>query len=93
MLKKQDFYNLEVGYIALPGTYSDIQRKILLDGVICHDGLQQIVFKRWWSDETIITKNKNEIRPNAKKYIKKPRYLLKIIIEGLGSRYYFICQG
>ena len=81
-VEEAGFYNLEVGYIALPGTYSDIQRKILLDGVICHDGLQQIVFKRWWSDETIITKNKNEIRPNAKEIYKET----KVFIEDYNRR-------
>ncbi len=59
------FYNLRVGYIALPGTTSDIQRKVLLDGETPYTALNQIVFKRLWQDETIRLKNENEIRPNA----------------------------
>lgn len=59
------FYNLKLGYIALPGTTSDIQRKILLDGGLPYEDLSRIVIKRWWSDETIKVKNDNEIRPGA----------------------------
>lgn len=59
------FYNLEVGYIALPGTTSDIQRRVLLDGEAPYEALTQIVFKRIWRDEDIRLKNENEIRPNS----------------------------
>ena len=59
------FYNLELGYIALPGTTSDIQRKILIDGELPYEDLARVVIKRWWSDEEIKLKNKNEIRPGA----------------------------
>ncbi len=59
------FYNLRVGYIGLPGTTSDIQRRVLLDGEAPYSALNQIVFKRLWRDEDIRLKNENEIRPNA----------------------------
>ena len=59
------FYNLEIGYIALPGTTSDIQRRVLLDGEAPYTALTQIVFKRIWRDEDIRLKNDNEIRPNS----------------------------
>lgn len=59
------FYNLKLSYIALPGTTSDIQRKILIDDQVPYDDLSKIVIKRWWSDETITVKNKNEILPDA----------------------------
>ena len=62
---KTGFYNLELGYIAQPGTTSDIQRKILIDGTLPYEDLSRIVIKRWWSDEEIKVKNKNEIRPGA----------------------------
>lgn len=63
--KESGFYHLELGYIALPGTTSDIQRKIYLDGEMPYDALSQIVIKRWWQDETIRVKNGNEIRPGS----------------------------
>lgn len=59
------FYNLEISYMALAGTTSDIQRRVLIDGEAAYDALNQIVFKRIWHDEDIRLKNENEIRPNA----------------------------
>ena len=59
------FYHLKVGYIGLPGTTSDIQRRVLLDGEAPYNALNQIMFKRLWRDEDIRLKNENEIRPNA----------------------------
>lgn len=59
------FYNLELGYIALPGTTSDIQRKIYIDGELPYEALSQVVMNRWWQDEEIKAKNNNEIRPEA----------------------------
>ncbi len=64
-VEKAGFYNLEVGYIALPGTTSDIQRRVLIDGEAPYTAMTQIVFKRLWRDEDIRLKNDNEIRPNA----------------------------
>ncbi len=62
---EEGFYNLEVGYMALLGTTSDIQRRVLIDGEAPYEALTQIVFKRIWRDEDIRLKNDNEIRPNA----------------------------
>lgn len=64
-VETEGFYNLHVGYIALPGTTSDIQRQVLLDGEASYEAMTQIVFKRIWTDEEIRLKNENEIRPNA----------------------------
>ena len=64
-VEEAGFYNLQVGYVALPGTTSDVQRQVLIDGVAPYDALEQIVFKRLWRDEDIRLKNGNEIRPNA----------------------------
>ena len=58
-------YNLQVGYIATPGTTSDIQRRVLIDGEAPYEAMDQISFKRLWRDEDIRLKNGNEIRPNA----------------------------
>ena len=55
--QESGFYNLEIGYIALPGTTSDIQRRVLLDGEAPYTALTQIVFKRIWRDENIRLKN------------------------------------
>ncbi|MBQ8555055.1 MAG: extracellular solute-binding protein [Clostridia bacterium] len=65
------FYNLEVGYMALAGTTSDIQRRVLIDGETPYEALTQIVFKRIWRDEDIRLKNENEIRPNADEVYQK----------------------
>ncbi len=64
-VEENGFYNLEVGYMALKGTTSDIQRRVLIDGEVPYEALSQIVFKRIWRDEDIRLKNDNEIRPNA----------------------------
>ncbi len=64
-VEEEGFYNLEVGYLALPGTTSDIQRRVLLDGEVPYEALSQIVFKRIWRDQDISLKNENEIRPNT----------------------------
>ena len=64
-VEKDGFYNLEVGYLALAGTTSDIQRRVLIDDEAPYEALTQIVFKRIWRDEDIRLKNENEIRPNA----------------------------
>ena len=70
------FYNLEVGYLALAGTTSDIQRRVLIDSEAPYEALTQIVFKRIWRDEDIRLKNDNEIRPNADEvYVEQIVYL------------------
>lgn len=64
-VKEAGFYNMCVTYMAIPGTTSDIQRKILIDNELCYDALSQILFKRTWQDNEIKVKNDNEIRPSA----------------------------
>lgn len=59
------FYNLKISYLALPGTTSDIQRKLFVDGKSPYEDCQQIVIRRWWQDDGIQTKAGNELRPNA----------------------------
>ncbi|SFC27317.1 extracellular solute-binding protein [Butyrivibrio sp. YAB3001] len=59
------FYNLELRYLAIPGTTSDIQRSLLIDGKIPYDDCSQIVIRRWWQDDEIQTKAGNELRPNS----------------------------
>lgn len=62
---KSGFYHLELGYIPLPGTTSDIQRKLYIDDEIPYDALSQVVISRYWADEDIRSKNDNEIRPRS----------------------------
>lgn len=64
-VSSEGFYNLKLGYIALPGTTSDIQREILIDGETPYSDLSSLVIRRWWEDEDIETKNGNELRPNS----------------------------
>ncbi len=59
------FYNLKLDYLALPGTTSDIQRAIRIDGNIPYDDCSQIVIRRWWEDYEIQSKGGNELRPNS----------------------------
>ncbi len=74
---EEGFYNLEVGYMALKGTTSDIQRRVLIDGEAVYEALTQIVFKRIWRDEDIRLKNENEIRPNADEVYEKQTVFLE----------------
>lgn len=62
---EEGFYHLKLTYCPVEGTTSDIQRRILLDGKQCYDGLSQIVLKRHYQDEEIKVKNQDEIRPSA----------------------------
>lgn len=62
---KSGFYNLKLGYIPIPGTTSDIQRKIAIDGEIPYEALSQVVISRYWTDSGIQVKNGNEIRPES----------------------------
>jgi len=71
------FYNVELGYIALPGTTSDIQRKVYIDGEIPYEALSQIVIKRWWQDGEIREKNHNEIRPEANEIYCETKWFLE----------------
>ena len=65
LVEESGFYNLQLGYIPLTGTTSDIQRKIYIDGEIPHDALSQVVISRYWTDEQIKIKSENEIRPES----------------------------
>lgn len=85
----EGFYNLEVGYIAQPGTMSDIQRRLLINGEICHNGLEQIVFIRYWSDEAISEKNGNEIRPNVNEVYKETKLFVEDYERRIGEPYVF----
>lgn len=62
---EEGFYNIELGYISLPGTTSDIQRSIAIDKTIPYNDFSQIVIKRSWADDEITVKNKNELRPES----------------------------
>lgn len=64
-VEEEGFYHLRLSYIPIAGTTSDIQRRILVDGVQCYEGLSQIVLKRQYQDEEIKVKNDNEIRPSS----------------------------
>ena len=83
------FYNLEIGYIPQPGTTSDIQRRLLLNGEVCYDGLEQVVFKRFWADEAIKSKNGNEIRPNTKEVYKESKVFVEDAKRRIGEPYVF----
>lgn len=74
---KEGFYNLELGYIALPGTTSDIQRKIYIDDEIPYEALSQIVISRYWTDEEIKVKNNNEIRPKSHEVYSEVKWFLE----------------
>lgn len=76
-VEKAGFYQMEVGYIALPGTFSDIQRRVLIDGEEPYDAMAQIMLKRIWRDEDIRTKNDNEIRPNAEEIFQEQKVFLE----------------
>lgn len=71
------FYNVELGYIALPGTTSDIQRKVYIDGEVPYEAMSQIVLKRWWQDGDIRVKNENEIRPEATEIYWETKWFLE----------------
>lgn len=91
-VQTEGFYNLEVGYIAQPGTMSDIQRRLLINGEICHDGLKQIVLKRYWNDEAIAEKNGNEIRPNVNEVYKDTKLFIEDYERRIGEPYVFFLK-
>lgn len=88
-VEKAGFYNLQIGYIAQPGTTSDIQRRILINGESCYEGLEQIVFKRFWNDEEISEKNGNEIRPNTYEVFKETKVFIEDYEKRVGEPYLF----
>ena len=70
-VKTEGFYHLEMSYLPLPGTTSDIQRRILIDNKELYEGLAQLVLKRQYVDEDIRVKNNDEIRPSAVEVFEK----------------------
>ena len=85
----EGFYNLELGYIALPGTTSDIQREILIDGEILYDDLSSLVIRRWWADEDIEIKNGNELRPNSYEVYEELKWFVEDAERRSGSALIF----
>lgn len=71
------FYNIELGYLALPGTTSDIQRRVYIDGGIPYEAMSQIVIKCWWQDGEIRVKSGNEIRPEAEEIYRETKWFLE----------------
>lgn len=88
-VQTEGFYNLQIGYIPRTGTTSDIQRKLLLNGEVCYDGLEQVVFKRFWTDGEIKSKNGNEIRPNTKEIYKETKIYVEDSERRTGEPYVF----
>ncbi len=76
-VKESGFYNLELGYITLPGTTSAMQRKIYIDGEIPYEALSQVTINRYWTDEEIKTKNNNEIRPESYEVYTEVKWFLE----------------
>ena len=66
-VEEAGFYNIEIRYIPLEGTKSQIKRILYIDGEISYSGLRQIVFNRMFTDigTEPEVKNKNEIRPKS----------------------------
>jgi ABC-type glycerol-3-phosphate transport system substrate-binding protein len=71
------FYNLKLGYLALPGTTSDVQREILIDGEVPYRDCSSLVILRWWSDDPITMKGQNEIRPNSYEVYEENEWFLE----------------
>ncbi|MDF2542515.1 MAG: hypothetical protein K0S47_2233 [Herbinix sp.] len=66
-VEETGFYNIEINYLPLEGTNSQIKRVLYIDDQICYSGMKQIVFNRMFTDQstTIEVKNKNELRPKS----------------------------
>lgn len=92
-VKQTGFYNLEVGYIPLPGTHSDIQRAIILDGKNLYNGLSQISFKRHWRDDGIKAKGGNEILPKSVELLKESKVFVEDSDRRMSSPYLFYLTG
>ncbi|WFR58221.1 extracellular solute-binding protein [Anaerocolumna sp. AGMB13025] len=89
LVEKEGFYNLEVGYIPEPGTTSDIQRRLFINGEVCYNGLEQVVFKRFWKDEAINSKAGNEIRPNTIEEFIETKQFIEDYERRVGEPYMF----
>ncbi len=66
-VEEAGFYNIELSYLPLEGTKSQIKRILHIDGESSHSGLRQLVFNRMFTDSNSVpeVKNKNEVRPKA----------------------------
>lgn len=91
-VEEEGFYNMEVGYIALPGTMSDIQRKIRINDEIGHEGMQQVIFYRTWQDEEIKEKNGNEIRPISQEIYEEKHIYIEDFERRIGEPYLFFLK-
>ncbi|MBN2222719.1 MAG: hypothetical protein JW708_10970, partial [Vallitaleaceae bacterium] len=91
-VEEEGFYHMEVGYIPLPGTMSDIQRKIRINDEIGHDGLEQVIFYRTWQDEKIEEKNGNEIRPNSYEIYEEKHVFIEDFERRVGEPYVFFLK-
>ncbi len=91
-VKEAGFYHLQLGYIPVPGTTSDIQRRLLINGEAGHDGLEQIVLKRFWEDGAISGKNGNEIRPDTREVYKEARVYVEDYGRRVGEPYVFYLE-
>lgn len=71
-------YNIKLDYIPELDNGSDIERKILINGEVPYDDLNNITFQRVWGDgdEKIIDINGNEIRPiQVEKPLRRQEYV------------------
>lgn len=61
----EGFYNIKLNYLPITDGGANIERKVLLNGKIPFDDLNNISFQRVWGDgsEKIVDINGNEIRP------------------------------
>ncbi|MGN0507037.1 MAG: extracellular solute-binding protein [Lachnospiraceae bacterium] len=88
-VEEEGFYHLKVTYLPIAGTTSDIQRRILIDGVQCYEGLSQIVLKRRYQDEEIKVKNENEIRPSANEVFEEATVYIEDYSRRTGEPFLF----
>ena len=62
---QEGLYNIELDYIAVPSRNVNMERTLLINGVLPFDGADVLVFSRLWHDGKEITRDNqgNEIRP------------------------------
>lgn len=91
-VQETGFYNLEMGYIAQPGTTSDMQRRLKVNDEFCYSGLEQIVLKRFWADEPIKSRNGNEIRPSTNETYKEEKVYIDDYKKRISEPYLFYLE-
>lgn len=77
-IEEAGFYNIKVDYLPEEDNGVDIERKILVNGEVPYDDLNNITFQRVWTDggDKIIDLNGNEIRPvQAEHRIRREQYV------------------